>query len=842
MKSKNTRPQNHSSSQFKQEYGSDNNNVYDIHVDILIVGSGPGATGFATAKMDQKEYEKKSILIIERGKSDESYENISTQSIDGIGETIANENIVLERPSVQQEYCDQHRILFTETNCLGGGSAVNGTVYTAGAYSDYDNWPKNTKYENIAFGAKRLSKSVDPDFVPKSTLSQQIISNAYKLKSSDGIELNLFTEDDLDDGKILEGIGYQRTNVQLLDKNEFWFGYRKVFFETTIGSSNIKSDFEFVDNKEDNTKMMMHQDDKSREVIIDFTNGARGKKLKNGMYLKTEHEALKIEFKKKDTSKENIGNVKILPEYTDPKRVDYVFVKDLNKKKIFRVYCDELVLGAGALGTPRLLMYSGVGPEESLKNLGYPIPILKNEEVGKHLVDQSEIQWIGKLYEKPTGGGTNPCCYSFRNSKLFYWIHFIMFMVLSIALNILVWSSKVYVLHKCVQYVLGGLYVHSYAIIIQMTIWVIYAWLLGFVIGVISIMAWGRSTIGYIIGSFVVFIITTLNILLFPSFRSYLLNNLNGGTVGVGSLMWYVIFFNIFACFGSICFKIISEKYSLNQGVLVTNKPMTSLQVFHENIQLYFIPVAPEIMPILIRQYIFMPNYPRIQYVLRKLAKVLYNTIMPEYWLLDNLYGCLITIRIPESQGTYLPSKIQSKNLYVQQHDCNNGGGNYNNIIDNDRVSWDLDPKFLKSPSDKKTLADGLLLCRKLMKDLYMYELVPSTLFYPSHCVYDKKETDDNNLSSYMEKYIKKNIKTTYHLTGTCSMEYVDDYLGEKIQRVVDSENGMKLIGCENMKIVDASTFPTAISTSNSVTCFSIGYNTGNRDYIVPPSNNDIDK
>ena len=50
----------------------------------------------------------------------------------------------------------------------------------------------------------------------------------------------------------------------------------------------------------------------------------------------------------------------------------------------------ETVLCAGAIGTPQVLIRSGIGPEQELKRLAIP-PVWTNDDIGEHLQDHLEI-------------------------------------------------------------------------------------------------------------------------------------------------------------------------------------------------------------------------------------------------------------------------------------------------------------------------------------------------------------------------------------------------------------------------------------------------------------------
>ena len=74
-------------------------------------------------------------------------------------------------------------------------------------------------------------------------------------------------------------------------------------------------------------------------------------------------------------------------------------VEVLKNGNIEKFYAIEIILTAGALITPKILMHSGIGEEEQLKK--YNIKVLENlKGVGKNLQDHHEIPFISK---------TKPC-------------------------------------------------------------------------------------------------------------------------------------------------------------------------------------------------------------------------------------------------------------------------------------------------------------------------------------------------------------------------------------------------------------------------------------------------
>jgi choline dehydrogenase len=70
-----------------------------------------------------------------------------------------------------------------------------------------------------------------------------------------------------------------------------------------------------------------------------------------------------------------------------------VGVELLSKGRAERVFADETIICAGAIGSPHLLMLSGIGPADHLRQMGIDV-VLDNPNVGAHLQDHYQVKTV----------------------------------------------------------------------------------------------------------------------------------------------------------------------------------------------------------------------------------------------------------------------------------------------------------------------------------------------------------------------------------------------------------------------------------------------------------------
>lgn len=92
----------------------------------------------------------------------------------------------------------------------------------------------------------------------------------------------------------------------------------------------------------------------------------------------------------------------------DPNTKTAYGVEFVQNKKLHRIFAKkEVILSAGAINTPQLLMLSGIGPKKHLTSLD--IPVISNLKVGFNLMDHIAVGGLTFIIDKP---------YSLRTEKL----------------------------------------------------------------------------------------------------------------------------------------------------------------------------------------------------------------------------------------------------------------------------------------------------------------------------------------------------------------------------------------------------------------------------------------
>lgn len=85
----------------------------------------------------------------------------------------------------------------------------------------------------------------------------------------------------------------------------------------------------------------------------------------------------------------NAHVTKVITSEWDPKKALGIELINKEGKKVQLFANKEVILTAGAIGSPQILLQSGIGPKEDLEKLG--IPVVKDLPVGKNLQNHVSV-------------------------------------------------------------------------------------------------------------------------------------------------------------------------------------------------------------------------------------------------------------------------------------------------------------------------------------------------------------------------------------------------------------------------------------------------------------------
>ncbi|XP_026675083.1 glucose dehydrogenase [FAD, quinone]-like [Ceratina calcarata] len=326
--------------QFQENAQPDVTPKHRSKYDFIVIGAG---TAGATIASRLSEIEDVSVLLIEAGPEETLLMDVpilanflqGVESIDWMYET---------EPS--EKYCrgmKGHKCKWPRGKVMGGSSALNYMIATRGNWRDYDRWAElgndGWAFKDVMDYFKKLENVEIPE-----------LRKDEKHRGTNGpvsVDNPPFRSPMVD--AFLEGgkeLGYP-----LVDYNG----------EKQIGFSYIQS--------------TMH----------------RG-------YRMTSNRAYLVGKKRRNLHVTKMSMVhRILFDKQTKRAIGVLFVKN---NRMYKIYADkEVILSAGAIGSPQLLMLSGIGPAEHLRELG--IDVIRDARVGDNLMDHIAYGGLTFLLDQP---------------------------------------------------------------------------------------------------------------------------------------------------------------------------------------------------------------------------------------------------------------------------------------------------------------------------------------------------------------------------------------------------------------------------------------------------------
>ena len=303
-------------------------------VDYIVVGGG--ASGCAvTSKLLKKN---KEVALFEQGYS---HHNFLLDAPAGFFKLINNSKYATYYKTSSQEHLGGRQNIIPQGNVLGGGTSINAQVYMRGRAEDYNEWQEILRGNNDS--VKWSWNELLPYFKGmegNSRLDNEYHSKEGPLKVSDSSHKNPLAQDFINS---VHELGVPITN-DFNGQSQTGVGY---YQHTNRKGKRSSAAYAFIEPEKNNPKLKLNLETRIEKIIIE-----------NG-------KAIGVEYKNK-------------------------------KGEIFRKYAgNEVILTAGSLITPKLLMLSGIGNADELKNHNIECHV-NLPGVGENLIDHPECPIIAK--------------------------------------------------------------------------------------------------------------------------------------------------------------------------------------------------------------------------------------------------------------------------------------------------------------------------------------------------------------------------------------------------------------------------------------------------------------
>jgi choline dehydrogenase len=321
------------------------------HFDTIIVGAG-SAGGVLAARLSEDP--ERSVLLIDAGPDFADPSDIPSEIVVGRANGIG---VIADAPSTPDDYiwrfpaqanAEQSPGWYARGRLVGGSSAVNGQVFIRALPEDFDRW--------VAAGNDRWGY---PDVLP-----------FYR-----ALETHLDIDDEY----------HGRTGPIRVRRypEEQWCAPSRAFYTAARARGFPHCD---DDNRPGTTGIgpatHNNADDERQSVLTTYLRQSRDR-----------------------------PNLTILPRTTvhrvDIERGRAVAVRVVTDGQSDRIEAGEIVLSAGALASPQLLMLSGIGPADDLRRLGIDA-VVDLAGVGSNLGEHPYVHLLWRAHPDMARPSTDP--------------------------------------------------------------------------------------------------------------------------------------------------------------------------------------------------------------------------------------------------------------------------------------------------------------------------------------------------------------------------------------------------------------------------------------------------
>ncbi|XP_072931588.1 ecdysone oxidase-like [Epargyreus clarus] len=307
--------------------------------DFIVIGAG-SAGAVVAARLAESNFR---VLLVEAG-GDPPQQSVLPGLFGYLPRTRYDWNYTTENDNYGFQCHHAKTANLTSGHVLGGGSSVNYMLYVRGCPDDFTSW---------AAAANDTTWDYDgvlPYFIKSERLQDRMvfISPQAKYHGAEGF-LGVSKQPNLNTENFLESFRELGHKIILDINADDHLGYTEPMFTIADGARQSTA-YTILAEQKNNPNLHVLKDTFVTKILFDKDNNAIG-----------------IEAFTKDT------------------------------QKLTLLASKELIVSAGALNTPRLLMLSGIGPKEHLESLN--IAVRSDLPVGKNLQDHVPVMMTIKLEE-----------------------------------------------------------------------------------------------------------------------------------------------------------------------------------------------------------------------------------------------------------------------------------------------------------------------------------------------------------------------------------------------------------------------------------------------------------
>ncbi|KXN87041.1 Choline dehydrogenase, mitochondrial [Leucoagaricus sp. SymC.cos] len=309
----------------------------DVEYDFIVAGGG-NAGGVVAGRLAENPHWN--VLVIEAGPSNQ---DVPATRTPGLILEVVGTRVDWNYTVVPQSGINGRTTTYSRGKLLGGCSSHNGMGYTRGAKDDWDKWAENVGDESLSW----------ENMLPLMFKSEHLVADSQHRPQQGRLIPSLHGHD----GNVFVSAGYTDHPM-----NEMLLQVTK----------ELEDEFPFVEDVNDGKPVGIAWAQFSIDSNAERSSSATA-------YVGTSHDNLHVLL--------NTYVTRVVPvdNGTDFRGVEFATDAQSERKQLIAE--KEIIVSGGVIGSPQILLNSGIGRREDLEAVGIKT-LVDNPSVGKNFSDQ----------------------------------------------------------------------------------------------------------------------------------------------------------------------------------------------------------------------------------------------------------------------------------------------------------------------------------------------------------------------------------------------------------------------------------------------------------------------